>query len=62
MRYALLVYSNVEVRDQTPDEARRRINAGIAAVLERPNVSGWLRLQPASRRRPCTCESAQGRC
>jgi hypothetical protein len=29
----------------TPDEERRRINAGVAEVLERPNVSGWLRLQ-----------------
>ena len=45
MRYALLAYSNVEVRDRTPDEERRRINIGIAEVLARPNVTGWLRLQ-----------------
>ena len=45
MRYALLIYSNIEVRDRTPEEERRRINAAVAEVLERPNVTGWLRLQ-----------------
>jgi hypothetical protein len=45
LRYALLLYSNIETFDQTPDEERRRINAGVVEVLERPNVSGWLRLQ-----------------
>jgi hypothetical protein len=45
LRYALLAYSNIEIRDQTNDEERRRINAGIAEVLARPNVTGWLRLQ-----------------
>jgi hypothetical protein len=45
LRYALLVYSNVDVRDQRPEAEQRRINAGVAEVLERPNVSGWLRLQ-----------------
>jgi hypothetical protein len=45
LKYALLLYSSLEVFDQTPDEERRRINAGVAQVLERPNVSGWLRLQ-----------------
>jgi hypothetical protein len=45
LRYALLAYSNSEVREQRTDEQQRRINAGIAEVLARPNVSGWLRLQ-----------------
>jgi hypothetical protein len=45
LRYALLVYSNIEVLAQTPDEERRRINAGVVEVLDRPNVTGWLRLQ-----------------
>ena len=45
MRYALLAYSNVDRRDRTPEEERRRINAGIAEVLSRPNVTHWLRLQ-----------------
>jgi hypothetical protein len=34
-----------EVRDRTPEDERRQTNAGIAEVLARPNVSGWLRLQ-----------------
>lgn len=45
MRYALLAYSNIEIRDRTTEEDRRRINSGIAEVLARPNVTGWLRLQ-----------------
>ena len=44
MRYALLAYNNPEV-DQRPDEDQRRVQARISEVLERPNVSGWLRLQ-----------------
>ena len=45
MRYALLAYGNVDARDQTPEGERRRIDAAIAEVLARPNVTGWLRLQ-----------------
>jgi hypothetical protein len=45
LRYALLAYGNVDVRDRTTKDERRRIDAGIAEVLERPNVTGWLRLQ-----------------
>jgi hypothetical protein len=45
LRYALLAYANVEVRDRTSEDERRRINAGIAEVLARPEVTGWLRLQ-----------------
>ena len=45
MRYALLAYQNVEVRDRRPEEEQRRINAGVAEVVARPNVTGWLRLQ-----------------
>ena len=44
MQFALLAYTNVDVLEQTPDEERRRINAAIADVLERPDVTGWLRL------------------
>jgi hypothetical protein len=47
LRYALLAYANTEVRDRTPDEERRRVNARIAEVLARSNVTGWLRLQNA---------------
>ncbi|HKN93938.1 MAG TPA: YciI family protein [Thermoleophilaceae bacterium] len=59
MRYALLAYSNTDVQDQTSDEERRRINAGIAEVLERPNITGWLRLQGAES--ATTVRHAQGR-
>lgn len=45
MRYALLAYGNTEVRGQRTEEDRRRMNALIADVLDRPNVTGWLRLQ-----------------
>jgi hypothetical protein len=45
VRYALLAYSNIDVREQRTEEERRRIDAGIAEVLARPGVTGWLRLQ-----------------
>jgi hypothetical protein len=45
LRYALLAYSNVDAREQRTEEEQRRINAGIAEVLSRPNVTGWLRLR-----------------
>jgi hypothetical protein len=45
MRYALLIYSDIDVRDATPEEDRRRVNARVAEVLERPEVTGWVRLQ-----------------
>ena len=47
MRYALLAYSNLEARDQRTEAQQSRINAGIAEVLARPNVTGWLRLHDA---------------
>lgn len=45
MRYALLAYRSVEVREQRSAEAQRRIDAQVAQVLEREDVTGWLRLQ-----------------
>jgi hypothetical protein len=45
LRYALLAYGNIDSRDRTSEEERRRINAGVAEVLARPDVTGWLRLQ-----------------
>jgi hypothetical protein len=45
LRYALLAYNNIEVRDRRSAEERRLINAEIAEVLARPNVTGWLRLE-----------------
>jgi hypothetical protein len=45
LRYALLAYSNIDVREQRTEEEQRRISARIDEVLARPNVTGWLRLQ-----------------
>jgi hypothetical protein len=45
LRYALLIYANTDDVERTPEEERRRINAGIAEVLARPAVTGWLRLK-----------------
>jgi hypothetical protein len=42
-----LAYSNFDARDQRTEAQQRRINAGIAEVLARPDVSGWLRLHDA---------------
>jgi hypothetical protein len=43
LQYALLIYS--------PGDAERRrtreLHPALAAVLDRPNVTGWVRLQPA---------------
>jgi hypothetical protein len=51
-----LAYGNVDVRDRTPDDERRRINAGIDEVLARPNVTGWLRLQDVESATTVRCE------
>jgi hypothetical protein len=45
LRYALLVYDDAGVRERTPAEERRRITAAVLDVLERPEVTDWLRLQ-----------------
>jgi hypothetical protein len=45
VRYALLIYDDIEIRDRTPLEQRRRITEAVLGVLERPDVTGWLRLQ-----------------
>lgn len=45
MRYALLIYNNSEALDRRSEDEARRVYAAIAEVLERPNVTGWLRLQ-----------------
>jgi len=45
LRYALLIYDDIEVRDRTPGEDRRRITSAVLEVLARPNVTTWLRLQ-----------------
>jgi hypothetical protein len=43
MKYALLAYSKAE---RSGDPGSRRLHPGIASVLERPEVTGYMRLEP----------------
>jgi hypothetical protein len=45
VKYALVIYNNAEVLERRPEEERRRVTAGVAQVLERPSVTGWVRLR-----------------
>jgi hypothetical protein len=45
VRYALLAYGNSDAFGRRSEEDQRRVDAGIAEVLARPTVTGWLRLQ-----------------
>jgi hypothetical protein len=45
VRYALLIYGNSEVLAGWSEEEWRRINAGVAEVVARPDVPDYLRLQ-----------------
>jgi hypothetical protein len=47
LRFALLAYSSTDVRELRTDDEQRRIDAGVAEVLARPGVTGWLRLHDA---------------
>ena len=47
MKYALLIYGNKDVLASWTEEEWRRINAGVAEVVARPDVPGYLRLQGA---------------
>jgi hypothetical protein len=44
MKYALLPYANIDVRDRDPEAERQPLTGPLAEVLARPNVTGWLRL------------------
>jgi hypothetical protein len=43
MKYALLAYSTGEASEEPRP---RDMHPGVAAVLERPEVGGWVRLEP----------------
>jgi hypothetical protein len=47
VRYALLIYGNTDVLAGWSEEERRRVNAGVAQVVARADVPGYLRLQRA---------------
>jgi hypothetical protein len=54
MKYALLNYSKGEA---SGERGVRDMPRGVAAVLDRPNVSGWVRLQPAESATTVTLEA-----
>ena len=54
MKYALLNYSKGEA---SGERGARAMHPGVAAVLDRPNVSGWVRLQPAESATTVTLEA-----
>jgi hypothetical protein len=45
MRYALLIYNSMAAAEARRDEEWWPIAPAIAAILERPSVTGWLRLR-----------------
>jgi hypothetical protein len=45
VKYALLIYGNSDVLAAWPEEEWRRVNAGVAEVVARPEVPSYLRLQ-----------------
>jgi hypothetical protein len=54
MKYALLNYTKAE---SAGERLSREIPPAVAAVLERPDVSGWVRLQPAESATTVSLES-----
>jgi hypothetical protein len=54
MEYALLNYVRAETAAERPP---RGMHPAIAAVLKRPDVSGWVRLHPAESATTLTLES-----
>ena len=59
MKYALLIYGNTDVLASWSEEEWRRVNAGVAEVVARPDVPGYLRLQRAET--ATTLRDQQGR-
>lgn len=45
MKYALVIYNNAVALERRSEEERCRVTAGIARILERPPVTGWVRLR-----------------
>ncbi len=47
MRYALLIYNSLAASEERRGQEWWPIEPSIAAILERPNVTGWVRLHHA---------------
>jgi hypothetical protein len=45
MQYALLVYATIEDREAAGEDERRTANTRIQEVLDRPEITGWVRLR-----------------
>lgn len=45
MRYALLIYNSLAAAEARRGQEWWPIDSNIAAILERPGVTGWLRLR-----------------
>jgi hypothetical protein len=45
VKYALLIYNREGTREAMTDEARRRLDAKVNEVLERPSIGPWVRLR-----------------
>jgi hypothetical protein len=45
VKYALLIYGNSDVLASWSEDDWRRVNAGVAEVVARPDVPSYLRLQ-----------------
>jgi hypothetical protein len=54
MKYVLLNYTKGQT---TGEPGAREMHPGVAAVLERSDVSGWVRLQPAESATTITLQS-----
>jgi hypothetical protein len=48
VKYALLIYGNSDVLASWSKEDVRRVNAGVAEVVARPDVPSYLRLQASA--------------
>ena len=57
MKYALLIYT-----DNAPESGRSPDGAGIAAALEQPDVTGWVRLRGAGSATTLSVERGRRRC
>jgi len=45
MKYALLIYNTIAIRDALTDDERKLFEIRVAEVLARPNVGPWVRLR-----------------
>jgi hypothetical protein len=59
MKYALLIYNTIAIREALTDNERERFEIRVAEVLARPNLGPWVRLREAES--ATTVRHAEGR-